>query len=220
MIDKRKIIKVDVYSFNRGLIISSDDFNILHIEDAANQLVSVVIKGNNVREIPKGTQVEVVFYYVNGDRVKYDTTIDVCTQYQVNVTVGNNSTMLEERRRFYKLETDLNASIAMLTRGEEDNVFDEPIYAKIKNINIGGVFLECNRDFRKRDIISISFKILGKEIDLSAEILRVQKYKGNIDGYGCSFLKLRNCEEEIIARYINKVQRETIDIIKNKIQTR
>ena len=94
MIDKRKIIKVDVYSFKKGLIISSDNFNVLPGEDVGGKTVTVMIKGCNVREIEKGTQVEVVFYYINGDRVKYDTVVDVCNKFQVNVTVGSETTLL------------------------------------------------------------------------------------------------------------------------------
>ena len=219
MIDKRKIIKVDVYSFNNGLIVSSETFNVMPV-DHKDELFSVMIKNANIPEIPKNTPVEVVFYYINGDRVKYNTKIDVCTEFQLNVTVGTASTVLEERRRFYKLATDLDASIAIMTRGDEDTVFDNPVSAKIKNINIGGVFLECAYDFRVGDIIVLIFNALGTELDLSSKILRIQKTDKQIEGYGCQFIKLKNREEEILARYINNVQRESLDIIKNILNTR
>lgn len=219
MLEKKRIIKVEVYSFNRGLIISSEDFNISDVT-SGHAMYTVMIKGSNIKEIEKGTQVEVVFYYINGDRVKYDTRIDVCTSFQVNVTIGSESTMLEERRRFYKLETDLNASIAILTRDDVDTVFEQPVYGKIKNMNIGGIFLECNYEFDKKDLIVVSFKVLGKEVDILTEILRVQKNNDILEGYGCSFFKLKHSEEEIISRYINNVQREKIGVIKDKLQTR
>ena len=219
MIDKRKIIKVDVYSFNNGLIVSSETFNVMPV-DHKDELFSVMIKNANIPEIPKNTPVEVVFYYINGDRVKYNTKIDVCTEFQLNVTVGTASTVLEERRRFYKLATDLDAGIAIMTRGDEDTVFDNPVSAKIKNINIGGVFLECAYDFRVGDIIVLIFNALGTELDLSSKILRIQKTDKQIEGYGCQFIKLKNREEEILARYINNVQRESLDIIKNILNTR
>ena len=219
MIDKRKIIKVDVYSFKNGLIVSSETFNVMPV-DHKDELFSVMIKSANIPEIPKNTPVEVVFYYINGDRVKYNTKIDVCTEFQLNVTVGTASTVLEERRRFYKLATDLDASISIMTRGEEDTVFDTPVSAKIKNINIGGVFLECAYDFRSGDIIVLSFNAFGTELDLSSKILRIQKTDKQVEGYGCQFIKLKNREEEILARYINNVQRESLDIIKNILNTR
>ncbi len=219
MIDKRKIIKVDVYSFKNGLIVSSETFNVMPV-DHKDELFSVMIKSANIPEIPKNTPVEVVFYYINGDRVKYNTKIDVCTEFQLNVTVGTASTVLEERRRFYKLATDLDASISIMTRGEEDTVFDTPVSAKIKNINIGGVFLECAYDFRAGDIIVLSFNAFGTELDLSSKILRIQKTDNKVEGYGCQFIKLKNREEEILARYINNVQRESLDIIKNILNTR
>lgn len=219
MIDKKKIIKVDVYSFNNELIVSSEIFNIMPIDHIDEQF-SVIIKNANLPEIPMNTPVKVVFYYINGDRVKYDTRIDVCTEFQLNVTIGTSSTLLEERRRFYKLATDLEASISIMTRGEEDTVFDNPISARIKNINIGGVFLESTYDFRVGDIIMLKFNVLGTGLALSSKILRIQKTDNHIEGYGCQFLKLKNREEEILARYINNVQRESLDIIKNILNTR
>lgn len=219
MIDKKKIIKVDVYSFNNELIVSSEIFNIMPIDHIDEQF-SVIIKNVNLPEIPMNTPVKVIFYYINGDRVKYDTRIDVCTEFQLNVTVGTASTLLEERRRFYKLATDLDASIAIMTRGEEDTVFDNPVSAKIKNINIGGVFLESTYDFRVGDIIVLKFNVLGIELALSSKILRIQKKDNHVEGYGCQFLKLKNREEEILARYINNVQRESLDKIKNILSKR
>lgn len=219
MIDKKKIIKVDVYSCNKDLIVSSETFNVIPV-DNKDEMFSVMIKGNNINELPKDTPVGVVFYYINGDRVKYDTKIDVCTEYQLNATVGHASTILEERRRFYKLDTDLNASVTIMTRNDEDTILQPPVLGKIKNINIGGVYLECDFDFIVGDIIVLGFKVLETEINLLAKILRIQKTEKQINGFGCQFLKLRNCEEEIIARYINTVQRESLDIIKNKLNKR
>ena len=99
-------------------------------------------------------------------------------------------------------------------------MIDTPVSAKIKNINIGGVFLECAYDFRSGDIIVLSFNALGTELDLSSKILRIQKTDKQVEGYGCQFIKLKNREEEILARYINNVQRESLDIIKNILNTR
>lgn len=217
-IDKKKIIKIDVYSFQKGLVLSSYVFNVTR--DERTNFIQLLIKGSNIREIEKGTQVEVILYYINGDRVKYDTTIDVCTEFQINVTLGDKCTMLEERRRYYKLDTDLNASIAMLSRGDEDIIFEEPVFGKFKNINIGGVFLICNYEFKAQDIIVISFKVLGKELDLSTKILRVEKDGRQISGYGCQFLKLKNWQEEVLARYIHKIQTQEIDGLKKKINSR
>jgi len=221
MLDKKKIIKVDVYSFNRGLIVSSYLFNITEEFLFDRTLFHMLIKGKNIIEIEKNTQVQVVIYFINGDRVKYDTVVDVCTDFQINVTLGDKCALLEERRRFYKLDTDLNASIALLTRDGEDNVFDQPVFGKFRNINIGGVFLSCNYEFKRDDIIVLSFKLMGKELDLSTKILRSQKDdNGNIEGYGCSFLKLKNWQEEVLARYIHKIQTEQKDVIKNQINLR
>lgn len=220
MLDKRKIIKVEVYTIKKGLILSSYIFNINKEEFHNRTQYQIVIKAPDIPDVQMGTQVQVVFYYINGDRVKYDTTVDVCTEFQLNVTVGEKSTLLEERRRYYKVETDLNATIALMTRNGEDSVFDQPLYSRVKNINIGGVFLECNYEFEVGDVIVLSFKMLRKEMNLPTRILRIQKEGSEIEGYGCSFLSLKPAQEEILARYVHQIQLDKIDNIKNSINSR
>ncbi len=218
IVDKKKIIKVDVFSFSKGLVVSSDDFNVSEAEQ--NGALTIIIKGQNIISVSKNTPVEVVFYYINGDRVKYDTQVDVCTDFQINVTIGVQSTLLEERRRFYKLETDLNASIILTIKDNEEMVFERPILSKIKNLNIGGVFLECKSKFKIADIIAIKFKVLEEELNLAVKILRIQNRENGTKGYGCSFVGLITREEEILARYINSIQRNQLDSIKKKINSR
>ncbi len=220
MLDKRKIIKVEVYTFKKGLILSSYVFNVYKEELHNKMQYQIVIKGIDIPSIDKGTQVQVVFYYINGDRVKYDTTVDVCTEFQLNVTVGENSTLLEERRRYYKIDTDLNATIALMTRNGEVTVFEQTVFARFKNINIGGVFMECNYEFEVNDIIVLSFKVLKKELNLNTKILRIHKNEKEIEGYGCSFLSLKPTQEELLARYVQQTQLDRIDNIKKTINTR
>lgn len=218
--DKKKIIKVDIFSISKGLLVSSDNFNISRSFKDGSDSYAVMVKSPKVVLVKKGTPVQVILYYVNGDRVKYDTAVDVCTEYQLNATIGTQNTVLEERRRYYKLDTDLKASIALLSSGGEDVVFDNPVMSKIKNINIGGVFIQCRTNFKMHDTIFLSFNVLGEELNLPAEVLRIQRKGKVIEGYGCAFVKLKTKEEEILARYINMVQRESLDIIKKKLNSR
>ena len=57
-------------------------------------------------------------------------------------------------------------------------------------------------------------------MDLSARVLRAQIKNNIVEGYGCKFLKLRISEEETLARYINEAQRESLDMIKTKLNKR
>ena len=220
MIDKKKIIKVDVYSLNENLIVSSDNLNIAQSESKYGDTCCVILKINGINEIPMGTKVDVVFNYINGDRVKHEGTVDVCTEFQINITIGNKCTLLEEKRRFYKLETDLSASVSQMIKENDEMKISPPVSGKIKNINIGGVFLECESEFSTGDTILIGINVLGSELNLASRILRTQKNKDSISGYGCAFIKLRYSEEEILARYINTVQRATLDEIKHKLDKR
>jgi c-di-GMP-binding flagellar brake protein YcgR len=216
-INLNKIIKVEVFSSSDEMLVSSDDFTV-SVGDKGHEMV--IIKSNKIKEIPMGTNVGVVFNCTNGDRVKYEATVEVCTNYQINVLVGDSSYVLEERRKYYKVYTNLPTKILLLTREERDIVFSNPVPATISNINIGGVFLRTDYTLKEGDIIVISLEVCNKKMDLSARVLRVQIKDNIIEGYGCQFLKLRTSEEETLARYINEAQRESLDMIKTKLNKR
>lgn len=221
MLDKRKILKVEIYCLSKGLVVSSDNFNFLEDFITPSNDDILVIKGSNIDLLDKGTLVEIVFYFVNGDRVKYDTRVELSTDFQINISLGDRCTLLEERRRFYKLETDLLATIAFVTREGKDEIFEQPLPCKIKNINIGGVFLTCDFKFELEDIVMIKFFVLGRELNIASRVLRKQRNdKNEVEGYGCCFLNLKNSQEENLARYIHNVQLEEKDRIKDIINSR
>ncbi len=220
MLDKKRIIKVEVFGMGKGLIVSSDNFNIIDDEDARDAQYHLMIKGSGFPEIQMGEKLEIVVHCVNGDRVKYDTTADVCTEYQLNVTLGESCVVLEERRRYYKLQTDISAKISVITRDEEDLTPDKPVLARIKNINIGGVFLSTDFELDARDTIILCFELLSKKLELTTNVIRVQKNNDKIEGYGCCFSRLKGWQEETLARYIHNAQLEQKDRIKNILNSR
>lgn len=159
-----------------------------------------MLKGSDFPLISKGENIEVVFEYINGTRIKYNTTIDLCTEYQVNFHVGQGE-VLEERRRSFKVSVDFNGLSPFYIRGEEMYAFDDPIMLHFVNINLGGVYFNSNSEFEAGDQVMLNF--LDGEMQLLAEILRVQKNdEGKIDGYGCKFLDVNQAQEERLARFI------------------
>jgi hypothetical protein len=134
--------------------------------------------------------------------------------------LGDSCVILEERRRFYKLQTDIAAKVTLITRKEENITPDAPVPARIKNINIGGVLLSTGFELEARDIILLRFELLSKQLELMTDVIRVQKRDGKIEGYGCCFNGLRNWQEEILARYIHTAQLDQKEKIKNILNSR
>ncbi len=200
MINKDKISRVLVYDAKGKLMISTksvffpkDFFKIRGKE-------LVMLKGSDFPLISKGENVDVVVEYINGNRVKYATTIDLCTEYQVNFHVGQGE-VLAERRRSFKVSVDFNALSPFYIRGEEMYAFDDPVMLHFVNINLGGVYFNSSSEFEASDQVMLNF--LDGEMELLAEILRVQKNdEGEIDGYGCRFVDITQAQEERLARFI------------------
>lgn len=204
MINKDKISRVLVYTSNGKLAVSTKsvffpkDFFKLKGQDL------VMLKGSDFPLISKGEKVEIIFEYLNGDRMKYDTTIDLCTEYQINFHVGKGEP-LQERRRSFKVNVDFDGLSPFYIRGEEMFTFDDPVMLHFVNLNLGGVFFSSESEFQGGDQVMLSF--LDGEMQLLAEVLRVQKNEeGGIVGYGCRFLDVNQTQEERMARFIFECQ--------------
>ena len=200
MINKDKISRVLIYDAKGKLMITTKsvffpkDFFRIKGKDL------VMLKGSDFPLISKGENIEAVFEYINGTRIKYDTTVDLCTEYQVNFHVGQGE-VLEERRRSFKVSVNFDALSPFYIRGEEMYAFDDPIMLHFVNINLGGVYFSSTSEFEPGDQVMLNF--LDGEMQLLAEILRIQKNdEGEIDGYGCRFLDVNQAQEERLARFI------------------
>ena len=200
VINKDKISRVLVYTSDGKLAISTKsvffpkDFFRIKGQDL------VMLKGADFPLISKGEKVEIIFEYINGDRMKYDTTIDLCTEYQVNFHVGKGEP-LRERRRSFKIAVEFDGLSPFYIRGEEMFTFDDPVILHFINLNLGGVFFKSESEFKCGDQVMLNF--LDGEMQLIAEVLRVQKNKEDeIDGYGCRFMDVNQVQEERLARFI------------------
>ena len=115
---------------------------------------------------------------------------------------------MQERRRYYKVEADINCIINSIERNGSKIVLENPAVAQIKDLNIGGIFLcICGADLQKSDLLMLTILFETKNVDIAAEIIRVQtNAAGDVTGYGCRFTNLTPTVEETFAKYVFRVQ--------------
>lgn len=200
MINKDKISKVLIYNSMGRMLISTESvyFPKDFFKIKGSELV--MLKGSNYPVIAKDEKIEAIFEYINGDRVRYQTKVDLCTEYQLNFHVSEGE-MLQERRRSFKVMVDFDAMSPFYIRGEEMYSFDDPVELHFVNLNLGGVLFSSTSEFEVGDQVMLHF--LDGEMQLLAEVLRIQRDEnGNVVGYGCRFLNVNSTQEEKLARFI------------------
>lgn len=206
MINKDKIVRVLIYGIGveeklliatKSVYFPRDFFKIKGME-------LVMLKGSDFPILSKGDPINAIFEYKDGTRVKYKTSIDLCTEYQINFHIGEGE-VLQERRRSFKITVDFDGMSPFYIRGEEMFSFDDPVELHFINLNLGGVLFSSNSPFECGDQVMLSF--LDGEMQLLGEILRIQRdEKGNLVGYGCKFLNINHAQEEQLARFIFECQ--------------
>lgn len=200
MISKDKIKKVLLYNVGGKMLLATDSVTFPKDFFKVKGQDLVMLRGRDFPIISKGEPIEAIFEYVNGNRVKYKTFVDICTEYQINFHVSEGE-VLEERRKSFKVTVDFNGVSPFYIRGEEMYPFDDPIELHFINLNLGGVFFTSSSAFEAGDQVMLNF--MDGDMQILAEILRVQrKEDGSVDGYGCRFLGINKSQEEYLARFI------------------
>ncbi|MBE6880018.1 MAG: PilZ domain-containing protein [Ruminococcaceae bacterium] len=192
------------------------DFPVMY--DSDDMLIEnmLVIKGRKLPLLPKTEYVYVVGTQKSGDRVRYHSTVRVSSEFQINIQLRpDTATVMEERRRYFKIKTNEKAYITFVV-DEADNTttLEPPVEIHITDINVGGIFFityDMDADFKAGQKAMIVIGLDGKRLELTAEILRVQQLNAPPGrGYGCRFLGISRSQEEIISRYIYKLQFELL----------
>lgn len=217
MISKDKILKIDLFTPNdaRILSVNAKQFSIpSHVSQRTGRLENILmIKGRNLPEVDMNCLVYVIFYMRNGDRIRYNGYISLSTELQLNILLSTNSPQLmEERRRYYKVEANIDCLITKIQK-EEGDLIVTPSRARIQDLNIGGVFI-CVSDqtLDPKDSIEITLHLTDNDpVCVSAEVLRVQKNAaGDVTGYGCRFCNVTPRLEETLAKFVYKAQVEAL----------
>jgi hypothetical protein len=216
--DKNKVIKLEICTI-KGIVLLSLDKNfsfpnsIVKEEKQFGRFEadqSIIIKGKELPVLARGAEISVIAHTRAGDRFNYRGKINMSTEFQLNLSIRQDtSELLEERRRFYKLNTEIPCVLTSVARGDRYVALDPPVDSLIADINIGGVFLKSNPqvEFKTEDHITIVLADSTGETELTSKVLRVQTSpEGVIGGYGCCFLFLNARQEEVIARLIHRIQ--------------
>jgi c-di-GMP-binding flagellar brake protein YcgR len=218
VLDKDKVIKVDVCTFKgRALLSVSKNYTfpqqIVKENSHFTPNDSVFIKGKNLPVFARNASVIIVAHTRAGDRFSFPGHIAVSTEAQLNITISQvEAELLPDRRRFYKVAMEIPCLLTSITRLENHVAVEPPIPGIILDINIGGIFLQNNRQvvLKQEDIVAVVLKdASGTSMELVSKVLRVKTTpEGEINGYGCCFLFLNSRQEEVVARFINQLQIE------------
>lgn len=198
----------------RILTAANKQFSLQPMEGGVNNGdTMMIIKGNGLPEIDRGAGLDVIASMKNGSRVKYPSYVSVSTEYQLNVVIRTEQgKTLEERRRYYKIDVDISCVINCVEREESRAVLSKPYITKIRDLNIGGIFLcICDEPLEIGDKLMLTVDLGDKTMDLDAVILRVQKNAaGDIVGYGCRFINITAAVEDVISKYVFQLQKERL----------
>lgn len=202
MLNKDKIIKVDIYGEDGVRLLSTRSFAFPKDFFRIKGWELVAIKAKDLPVLKKEEKISAVFEYINGTRIKCETRVDISTSYQMNFRVDEGEVM-EERRGSYKVNTPNATAHIIRIEKNEDEVIDmiEPYEAKIVNINLSGVLMSCDLKLSPGEVVTM--RLLDDSVELRSEVLRRQlNDNGELVGYGCKFPDVTPAQEERIAKYI------------------
>ncbi len=207
-----KIIKVDVLDEKGILIISAEKGFVVPNNIAADEDGIIMIKGKNLPELERNTIVSVVTTSKGGDRIRYMCAVTVSLDTQLNMKLlrNNDTQILEERRRYFKLKIKEKGRALFYIRDEKTIRYDEPLDITVLDINVGGIFMTVDYEFLVDDLICVEIDLFEEyPLNAAARVLRIQRdAEGNIVGYGCEFQGLTAAQEDYIGKFIYKVQSE------------
>lgn len=210
MLFSNKIIKIEVLDKNGAVAVTSERGFVFPKNLDSDDDSILIVKGKNLREFDRDARVYAVATTKAGDRIKYAgcVTISMDTQLNVKLFKHDETELLEERRRYFKIRVEEKGRALFFVRGEDTIRFDEPEYIDVRDINIGGIFMQCDYIFSEDDAVCVEIDLFTDyRLNAMAHILRVQRDRdGNILGYGCEFIGLTAAQEDYIGRYIYKVQ--------------
>ena len=212
MLNINRIVKVQVNAMNGQLIVEADSeqlsFPRLFVNDVPVNNI-MMIKGKGFPEIDSDVGVYVIAYMKNGDRVQYVGRVKMSLDNQLNVQIRDDyGTLMEERRRFFKVQSDIKCVISGVERDGTLYEYDIPIISRIKNLSIGGVFIEgTDPPFCKDDLLLINFKVTEDVVGAMAKVLRLQlDADGGLLGYGCEFANVDQRQEGLLAKSVYEIQ--------------
>ena len=211
MIFGGKIIKVELLD-EKGKNIFTAEKNFVLPKNMDDDDSIVIFKGKNLPEVEHNTIVSIVTTTKANDRIRYTGAVSMSMDTQLNVKIlkNNETQVLQERRRFFKIKINEKGRVLFYVRGEKTVRYDEPPEISVLDINVGGIFFSSDAEFMEGDIVCVDIDLfIDNPLNTAVKILRVQRNEdGTIKGYGCLFESLTGAQEDMIGRFIMKVQSE------------
>jgi hypothetical protein len=214
MLDQSGIVSVRVTGLDGKLILEVDSERFSFPKMFVNNIPVnniMMIKGKDMPEFDADTGVYVIANMRNGDRIRYMGRIKMSLDYQLNIQIRDEyGTIMEERRRFFKVRSNLRCVISGHEREGTVYEYDVPVMSVIKNVSIGGVFIEgTDPPYRKDDILLLNFMVRGELVGAVVRVLRLQLLiDGTLEGYGCEFINVDQKMEGQLAKLVNDIQIE------------
>ena len=211
MIFGGKIIKVELLD-EKGKNIFTAEKNFVLPKNMDDDDSIVIFKGKNLPDLERNTIVSIVTTSKANDRIRYTGAVSMSMDTQLNVKIlkNNETQVLQERRRFLKIKINEKGRALFYVRGEQTVRYDEPPEISVLDINVGGIFFSSVEEFMEGDIVCVDIDLfIDNPLNTAVKILRVQRNEdGTIKGYGCLFESLTGAQEDMIGRFIMKVQSE------------
>lgn len=212
MIDRSGIVTVRITAMDGTLLLESDNehfsFPRLFVHNMPVNNI-IMIKQKDIPLFDADTGVYVIAHMKNGDRVKYLGRIKLSLENQLNIQIRDEyGTVMEERRKYFKVQSQLRCVISGYERDDTVYEFDSPILSTIKNVSIGGVFIEgTDPPFQKGDILLLNFKVGDDVVGAVVKVLRLQLLTdGSLEGYGCEFTNVDKKMEGLLAKLVYDIQ--------------
>lgn len=206
MVNKEKISKVNVYGSRGNLLFTSKVFSFPKVMFKTKGLELVSVRSADANLLRKGDNITVIFDCFNGDRVKCQSMIEKNTGTAIEFKIGDGE-VLEERRSSFKVATRTPVYIFRIERSGSCMNFegDNEIRGTVLDINLGGVLMHSEHEFKTGDIFTMA--MLDGQVEISAKILRSQKDQhGLFKGYGCQFTEVTPQNEEHLSKFIIECQ--------------
>ncbi len=207
-----KVIRVEVLDAKGTLVHSTDKNFVIPANINSDEDSIIMIKGRNLPELEYNSIVSIIMTTKSNDRIRLMGAVSVSIDKQLNIKVlrSNDTKVLEERRRFYKLKVNVPGRSLFYVRGEKTIRYDEAHSISVLDINVGGLFMATEDEYLEDDLVCVEVDLFDDyPLNAAVRVLRVQRDgEGNIAGYGCEFQGLTAAQEDYIGRYIYKVQSE------------
>ena len=212
MIDRSGIMNIRVTALDGKLLLETDSehfsFPKMFVHNMPVNNI-IMIKGKDLPEFEADSGLYVIAYMKNGDRVRYMGRVKMSLDNQLNIQIRDEyGTVMEERRRYFKVQSKLRCVISGYERDNTVYEFDTPMLTTIRDVSIGGVFIEgTDPPFRKDDILLLNFKVEQEVVGAVVKVLRLQLYPdGTLQGYGCEFANVDKRMEGLLAKLVYDIQ--------------